>query len=260
MDKTNGKPAWCNIINATISNIESKSRDNYESIVERNLKPYGITKLNACDVADRVYIEEERLEEKGYDSIIYQRFYIDGEYEFTIVCKHMLLIVKDVGESVIMAKYETIIEDDRVSMTNEEAIDILDRIIVENHDRVAQAIKKAKEALKRNTELEQMVYGDIPQSKIDFKAIEKALGFKLFYWQKTYIETGIYRRYGDTTAQILRQLLDPKFNDIPIIIDKAKVYSKYSYYGDMMVDIKNKLDAAGIKTRPLEIKRGYWNE
>ena len=138
MDKTNGKPAWCNIINATISNIESKSRDNYESIVERNLKPYGITKLNACDVADRVYIEEERLEEKGYDSIIYQRFYIDGEYEFTIVCKHMLLIVKDVGESVIMAKYETIIEDDRVSMTNEEAIDILDeacsRINLNNKD------------------------------------------------------------------------------------------------------------------------------
>ena len=255
MDKTNGKPAWCNIINTTISSIESRSRDNYESIVERNLKPYGITKLNAYDVASRVYIEEERLEEKGYDSIIYQRFYIDGEYKFTIVCKHMSLIVKDVGESVIMAKYETIIEDDRQSMTTEEAIDILDRIVVENHDgKMVQAIRQAKEALKKNEKMETMIYGNhLPLSNIDFKAIEKALGIKLFYWQKTYIETGVYRRYGDTTARVLRELLDPNRKDVPIILNNHRGWTiaEENVYKNMMREIKLKLDAAGIETRPI---------
>lgn len=41
-----------------------------------------------------------------------------------------------------------------------------------------------------------------------YKQIEKALGFKLFYWQKTYIETGCFRQAGITTAKIIKQLLD----------------------------------------------------
>ena len=40
------------------------------------------------------------------------------------------------------------------------------------------------------------------------EAVEKALGFKLFVWQKTYIERGYFRRYGATTAEILRELLN----------------------------------------------------
>lgn len=37
--------------------------------------------------------------------------------------------------------------------------------------------------------------------------VEKALGFKLFVWQKTFIATGVFRQYGATTAEILRELL-----------------------------------------------------
>ena len=37
-------------------------------------------------------------------------------------------------------------------------------------------------------------------------AVEKALGYKLFFWQKTYIEKGAFRQYGETTAKILREL------------------------------------------------------
>lgn len=33
--------------------------------------------------------------------------------------------------------------------------------------------------------------------------VEKALGFKLFVWQKTFIATGVFRQYGATTAKIL---------------------------------------------------------
>lgn len=36
--------------------------------------------------------------------------------------------------------------------------------------------------------------------------VEKALGFKLFVWQKTFIATGVFRQYGATTAEILREI------------------------------------------------------
>lgn len=41
-----------------------------------------------------------------------------------------------------------------------------------------------------------------------FEAVEKALGFKLFIWQKTFIANTTYRRSGRTTAEILRALLN----------------------------------------------------
>ena len=46
-----------------------------------------------------------------------------------------------------------------------------------------------------------------PEFEKQFEAIEAALGFKLFAWQKTYIANGNFRRYGATTAQILRELM-----------------------------------------------------
>lgn len=266
MNKTNNRPEWCNIINDTINDIQAHSRDDYDSFIEKCLEPYGITKENSYMCKNRVRIEEEPITDKGFDLYVYQRFYIDGEYCFTVVLKSNCVSNKDESGnpmSLMMSFYERIIEKDRLKLSVEEVIDILDKIAKDNDARTVQAIKQAEEAFENKKKMDKLIYGDICpiyQPSADFDAIEKALGFKLFYWQKTYIETGIYRRYGDTTAQVLRQLLDPKFNDIPIIIDKAKVYSKYSYYGYMMFYIKNKLDAAGIKTRPIEIKRGYWNE
>ena len=43
-----------------------------------------------------------------------------------------------------------------------------------------------------------------------FQKIEKALGFRLFTWQKTFLIYGEYRRIGDTTARSIKQLLEDK--------------------------------------------------
>lgn len=43
-----------------------------------------------------------------------------------------------------------------------------------------------------------------------FQKIEKALGFRLFTWQKTFLISGEYRRIGDTTARSIKQLLEDK--------------------------------------------------
>lgn len=47
-----------------------------------------------------------------------------------------------------------------------------------------------------------------PELEKTFAAVEKALGFKLFIWQKTFIANTTYRRSGRTTAEILRALLN----------------------------------------------------
>lgn len=41
-----------------------------------------------------------------------------------------------------------------------------------------------------------------PELDKKIEDVEKALGFKLFIWQKTYIEYGVFRQYGETTAKI----------------------------------------------------------
>lgn len=41
-----------------------------------------------------------------------------------------------------------------------------------------------------------------PELEKTFAAVEKALGFKLFIWQKTFIANTTYRRSGRTTAEI----------------------------------------------------------
>lgn len=49
-----------------------------------------------------------------------------------------------------------------------------------------------------------------------FQKIEKALGFRLFTWQKTFIISGEYRRIGDTTARSIKQLLEDKEIELQI--------------------------------------------
>ncbi|MCR5404334.1 MAG: hypothetical protein K6E91_11040 [Butyrivibrio sp.] len=46
-----------------------------------------------------------------------------------------------------------------------------------------------------------------PIIDMDFTEIEKALGFKLFIWQKTYITRGEWRQMGASTARSIRRLL-----------------------------------------------------
>lgn len=90
-----------------------------------------------------------------------------------------------------------------------------------------------------------------------FKRIESALGFRLFFWQKTYITRGVFRMTGKTTAYILRQLL--QVNDTPMDLSSIKEAGRYAedvsshhmvdYYKWEVKKIKDQLDLAGIPTR-----------
>lgn len=77
--------------------------------------------------------------------------------------------------------------------------------------------------------------------------VEKALGFKLFFWQKYFIATGMWRRYGKTTAEILRELLMQDAS--PINFTKPCRNPIEDFYRKELLEIKEKLDAEGIQTR-----------
>lgn len=79
------------------------------------------------------------------------------------------------------------------------------------------------------------------------ESVEKALGFKLFIWQKTYIMRGIFRKYGSTTAMILRDLL--QVSEVPLDYTQPSSCHATRFYRDELRDIKKKLDDAGIETR-----------
>ena len=105
-------------------------------------------------------------------------------------------------------------------------------------------------------DVKEMIYGETyfpPETEKMFEEVEKALGFKLFFWQKTYIAEGIFRRTGRTTAEILRDLLG--FNVSPIDYSKKPRSRMEEFYRYELREIKSKLDAAGIKTRTV-----FWSE
>lgn len=82
-----------------------------------------------------------------------------------------------------------------------------------------------------------------------FEAVEKALGFKLFIWQKAYIAHGEFRRYGATTAEILRDLLN--VSKPPLDYSRPPVNNMARFYRDETREIKRKLYDSGIPTRPV---------
>ena len=86
-----------------------------------------------------------------------------------------------------------------------------------------------------------------------YRKIEKALGFKLFVWQKTYIEHGVFRCYGKTTAQILRELLNTKAE--PIDFRQPARSHKEQFYRQELMTIKHRLEAEGVKTRAVITRR-----
>lgn len=77
--------------------------------------------------------------------------------------------------------------------------------------------------------------------------LEKALGFKLFYWQKTMITRGKCRGYGKTTAEILRGLLTGCLSD-PVVL---QLYKNQDDLNDRYVKIHDQLVAAGIPCRDI---------
>lgn len=95
-----------------------------------------------------------------------------------------------------------------------------------------------------------------------FAAVEKALGFKLFIWQKTFIANTTYRQSGKTTAEILRDLLN--VSKPPLDYTKPVENHMERFYREETRKIKGKLDAAGIQTRTVffsrQEKQKYYSE
>lgn len=100
---------------------------------------------------------------------------------------------------------------------------------------------------------------DLPQDKVELIAeVEKALGFELTAQQLSYIAFGEMRQTGITTAHIISLLIN---SEIPMIdlsiknigrfIEPANRRSSIEYvecYRKKIMEIKEKLDRAGIKT------------
>ena len=98
-----------------------------------------------------------------------------------------------------------------------------------------------------------------PEFEKQFEAIEAALGFKLFAWQKTYIANGTFRRYGATTAQILRELM--QVDAFPLDYSIKPTTQREAWYRGFLREIKQQLDDAGVPTREVfftkQQKRAY---
>ena len=97
-----------------------------------------------------------------------------------------------------------------------------------------------------------------PEKERLYEAIEKALGFKLFAWQKIFIERGNFRCFGATTAEILKDLLEV---DAPPLDYSKTRGTREEIYKHELKKIKQKLDSEGIPTRTvfftLEQKKKY---
>ena len=86
-----------------------------------------------------------------------------------------------------------------------------------------------------------------------FEAIESALGFELFAWQKTYIAFREFRQYGATTAIILRELM--MVNQPPMDLSRYNENAELECYRRDMRKIKQQLDEAGVPTREVFFDR-----
>lgn len=83
---------------------------------------------------------------------------------------------------------------------------------------------------------------DIPG--MDFSKIEKALGFRLFVWQKSFILNGEWRQMGMSTAQSIRRLLQV---DKPLKL-YANVSPRERIENQITWGIYQQLHNAGIET------------
>ena len=87
-----------------------------------------------------------------------------------------------------------------------------------------------------------------PDQEKKFEAIEKALGFELFAWQKFYIERGEFRQFGKTTAEVIRELTKP--GNI-INYSEPPRNARERVHRSMLLEIKQKFEESGIKTNPV---------
>ena len=105
-------------------------------------------------------------------------------------------------------------------------------------------------------EAPEWIYGNdtfFPDEVEMLEKVEKALGFKLFFWQKTYILRGFFRRSGETTAIVLRDLLQT--NRPPIDFTELPRTKKEEIYRHELMKTKEQLDEAGVETRQVLTSR-----
>lgn len=98
-------------------------------------------------------------------------------------------------------------------------------------------------------------------SWVDFDAVEKALGFKLFGYQKSYILGQGFRQMGRTTAEILQMLFDKEQYNNPIEFTYPPINTQNAIFRQHFRAIWEKLRDAGIEMRPvfwrMEDKKKY---
>lgn len=107
-----------------------------------------------------------------------------------------------------------------------------------------EELREAKESFRFTHE----IFVPEKETALFFERIEEALGFKLFAWQKSYLVTGYYRRYGQTTAECLKALL---FNNTPIDYSNRPASIREDFHRMQLLEIMQKLHAAGIATNPV---------
>lgn len=139
-----------------------------------------------------------------------------------------------------------------------------DRQCAYQHDELAdwlEELKAYRETGLTPGDIANWIYRSVNSLDSEFektiRAVENALGFKLFVWQKAYIENGHFRQMGATTAEILRDLLDVSAE--PIDYTEGAANQRQQFYRRELREIKAKLDGAGIPTRAVFFsKRDKW--
>lgn len=257
---------WFDTVNNMGQNIAYHARHEYDTFLEKCLEPYGVDKINAALNADRVRIEEENLHIEGFETVSYQRFYIDGKYAFTIVMTQAFETTNNECCTRCRTTYDKVVEQDLVpnEMPNEEVINTLKCLMNSTSESATskrdKALNKAIAALEEQDKYK-WIFAGVNKTEWDslFEKVEKALGFKLFFWQKTYILRLGYRRSGETTAMVLKKLLDTEAE--PIDFSRPTRNKKSDFFRKDLLRIKEKLDKAGIKTREVwhsKAERDAW--
>lgn len=142
---------------------------------------------------------------------------------------------------------------ERVRELNEAGQEI-NKILENLKDRISTqgTVKKADLEAGRKIDIYKDEYFR-PQEKEMFEKIENALGFKLFFWQKTYIINGSFRCYGATVAEVLKLLTDTEKE--PIDYSRPPRSNMERVFRDELKEIQYRLAASGIKTREV-----FWNQ
>ena len=269
MCKTNGwngeEKSWFEIINNIGRDIEVHARAEYDTFLEKCLEPWGITEENAYRFEGRVRMEEENQHINGFEMVSYQRFYIDGAYAFTVVMTRAFEATSNGYCLNSRTTYDKVVEQDRVpkEMPNEEVINTLKCLMNSTPESATskrdKALNKAIAALEEQDKYQWIFacVGD-PEWNDLFEKVEKALGFKLFYWQKTYILGKGQRRSGETTAIILQELL--KTEATPIDCSRPASSHRCKILRTDLLRIKKKLTKAGIKTREVWLNKADKDE